>query len=169
MSQHLATLNSSSRGFSLVEALVAFTILTVGLIPAFVQASAAVRLSNSVRNSMIASGLAQEGIEVVYAMRNANWYAGDAFDAGLDGCTAGCRVQHDSVVLLPLAGNPPLKRDITTTLMQYNTGTATPFRRVITISAVTAYELYVTSTVSWTEASGDRSIEVEAYLFDWAQ
>lgn len=169
MFQLLAMSNSNSRGFSLVEALVAFTILTVGLIPAFVQASAAVRLSNSVRNSMIASGLAQEGIEVVHAMRNANWYAGVAFDQGLGGCTAGCRVQHNSAALLPLAGNPALRRDASTTLMQYDSGVTTIFRRTITISSVAAYQLYVTSTVEWQEGSGDRSIEVEAYLFDWAQ
>lgn len=147
----------------------AFTILTVGLIPAFVQASAAVRLSNSVRNTMIASGLAQEGIEVVYGMRNANWYAGNAFDQGLNGCTAGCRVQFDSSTLLPLAGNPPLKRDVNTTLLQYDTGSETLFQRKIAITSVSAYELHVTSTVTWSEQSGDRSIEAEVYLFDWAQ
>jgi prepilin-type N-terminal cleavage/methylation domain-containing protein len=169
MLQPLVISKFNTKGFTLVEALVALAILTAGLIPVFTQASAALRLSMSVRNTMIATGLAQEGLEVVRAIRDENWYAGRSFDSGLDMCDAGCRVQYNSNVLMLLNANPPLKRDVGTLLMQYDTGVETIFTRSITITSVASYALKVTSTVAWAEGSDAKSFEVDTYLFDWAQ
>jgi prepilin-type N-terminal cleavage/methylation domain-containing protein len=156
-------------GFTLVEVLVALALLTVGLIPAFMQASNAIVLAGSVRNSLIASNLAQEGVELVRAMRDANWFVGSPFDTGLTGCTAGCRVQWDSGALLPLAGNPPLKYDSATGLHQYSSGEDTLFRRRITITAVSDHQLEIIVDMDWSERSGPKTFSVSYHLYDWLQ
>lgn len=154
-------------GFTLVEALVALAILTVGLIPAFLQASGALALSQSTRNAVIAAHLAQEGIEVIHAMRDDNWFASQPFDQQLDSCATGCQVQHDTTAPLTLVDNPPLKIDPDTGLFQYNAGEDSPFSRQIIVTPISAVELRVVSEVAWQDRGIDRSFSVEAHLFDW--
>ncbi len=159
-----------SSGFTLVEALVSLVLLTTALVPAFILATDALKLSTGIRNSLIAANLAQEGIEVVRAMRDANWFAGQPFSAGLDGvCTAGCLVAWDSSSPTPNSNNVvPLKRDTSSGLYQYSTGTDSPFRRKITITpGTTDVELVVTSEVTWDERAVTKIVIVEAHLFDW--
>lgn len=156
-------------GFTLVEALVALTLITVGLIPAFLQASSAVQLSGRVRNSLIAAHLAQEGVEVVRALRDANWFADQPFDTGLTSCTTGCRVEYNSASLLPSVGNPQLKLDPLSGLYQYNTGNQTGFTREITVSPISNHELKVVSEVGWTDRGGAKTYTLEYHLFDWIQ
>jgi hypothetical protein len=156
-----------SGGFTLVETLVALTLLTVGLIPVFVQATSALTLSTTIRNSVIAADLAQEGVELVRGMRDANWFANQPFDTGLTACVAGCTVQWNSQTLQPAAGNLPLQFDAATGLYQYGVGSDTPFARTITITAVSAAELDVMSTVTWQEHGAAKQFVVEDHLFDW--
>ena len=146
--------------------LVALTLLMIGLIPAFLQATNSLQLTGQVRNGLIASHLAQEGAEVIEALRDKNWMAGQAFDTGLTTCAAGCRVQYDSTSLLA-ASAVPLKFDAATGLYQYTTGTNSAFTRTITITEPTTHELVIISTVTWTERTTNKSFSVEVHLFDW--
>lgn len=160
-------------GFTLIETLVALTLLTVGLIPAFQEATMAVTLSGSVRNSLIASSLAQEGVEVIRALRDANWFAGRPFDdrlaTGTTDCTAGCLIQYYSTDIVSLMGNPPLKLNADSGLYQYNSGDPSLFHRKMTITKIGTSELKVTSEVTWDEHSGTKQHVVEYHLFDWLQ
>lgn len=172
MSRPPASSNSSNPprgGFTLIEALIALTLLTVGLIPAFIQASNALTLASSIQNSLVATHLAQEGVEVVRAMRDADWFAGAAFGTSLDACSAGCRVQWDSTAPLPLDNDPVLERDPLTGLFTYDTGTATGYRRQVTVTAGSAHERTVTVSVTWDEKSGAKKFELEDHLYDWLQ
>lgn len=162
--------NKRSGGFTLVEALVALTLLTVGLIPAFQQATAAINLSNSIRNSLIAAHIAQEGIEVVRGVRDANWFNGRPFDDGLTGCESGCTLQYDSDELLgPTFADAPLRLDPLTGLYQYSNGNPTPFSRTVRITQEAPHKLYVVSEVAWQERATAKKFSVEYYLFDWIQ
>lgn len=163
--------HASSSGFTLVEALVSLVLLTSALVPAFILATDALMLSSRIRNTLIASSLAQEGVEVIRAMRDANWLAGQPFGTGLNACSSGCRVQWDTDVNTIL---PPVK-GVTSPLLvsasgvyQYADGTASLFSRVITVTAPNDIELVVKSEVTWDERSIAKSIVVESHLFDWA-
>ena len=164
----------ASAGFTLVEVLVALMMLTTALVPAFVLATNALALSSSIRDSLIATGLAQEGVEVVRAMRDANWFAPTypttTFDAGLNVCANGCRVQWNTDgttdPILPMT-NDFLKLDPLSGLYQYDKGTDTLFQRKITVTKVSPSEIAVISTVTWLERSSHRSTTVEYHLFDW--
>ncbi len=159
-----------SAGFTLIEVLIALALLTTALVPAFVLATNAVGLSTTIKNSLISAGLAQEGVEIVRAMRDSNWFASPAvpFDTGLDACLVSCRVQWNSTVPLPAAGDPPLKLDATTGLYSYDaSGTDSIFTRRIIVTKISAYEVDVTSEVTWKERSVNKKVTVEYHLFDW--
>lgn len=156
--------HSSRAGFTLVEALVALVILTMALGPILFSADMALNISNSIRNNLIAANLSQEGLEVVRAIRDANWFNDRAFDSGLsDGVW---RVEWNSDSLLPRDDNTPLK--INNGVYSYSPlGTNTIFKRTITITKVNAGELKIVCEVSWKDRNINKSVSAESHLFDW--
>lgn len=177
--QDLSQRSSShhNRGFTLVEVLVALTLLTTALVPAFVLASNAVNLSVRIKNSLTAADLAQEGVEVVRAIRDDNWFAEEAAPLeanGLSECdtAAGCQVQWDSPQMEKLSGNPFLKIDPATGLYQYGPSGAPDsiFHRKITITEVVpGIEVAVISKVEWMEHGKPKEVSIEYHLFNWLQ
>jgi len=147
-------------------------LLTTAMVPAFVLATNAVSLSTTIRNSLIAANLAQEGAEITRAIRDANWFnpGATSYADGLDSCNLGCTVQYDStspVVAAFVA--TPLKLDPVTGLYQYNSGEDTIFTRTITTETVSDHELKVVSLVEWKERGVQKSSMVEYHLYDWLQ
>ena len=167
MTQH------SQSGFTLIETLVASMILIIGLMAAFQAATSALNLSVTIQNSLVASNLAQEGVEIVHAIRDGNWFSGNAFDTGLRGCPypSNCRGEWDQLTVGNPAGSPPLQLDPSTGLYQYNTGPATPFTRSISTDSIkvsgTTVAILVRVVVSWTERGVAKSLMVEDYVYDW--
>lgn len=160
---HCSMLNEF--GFTLVEALVALVILTLALGPALILSSNISSTASAIKNNLIAANLAQEGVEVVRALRDANWYNGaPSFDSGLaDGIY---RVEWNSNALITLGSNPPLK--INNGLYNYSSGTDTVFKRTITITNIPTEELKIISEVTWTERGNRvRDIKTESHLYDW--
>jgi len=159
---------SDNRGLSIVEALAALLILTLGIIPSFLIVLLGNSLSASVINNLIASNLAQEGIEVTRSIRDSNWMSNTSFDSGLADGTY--RVVWNSTALLPESGNPVLKRDANG-LYNYTTGIDTSFVRKIIITKIDPTgcncELKIVSEISWAEKKNTRTISVESHLFNW--
>ncbi len=156
---------SLSKGFTLVEALVALVILSIALGPSLILSSDITNVASVIQNDLIAANLAQEGVEVVRALRDSNWFNGVAFDTNLpDGFY---RVQWNSNSLTSVSSsNPVLKID--NGLYNYDTGVDTLFQRTIWITKLNSGELRVISNVLWHErGSRTRSINVESHLFNW--
>lgn len=154
----------NSKGFTLIEALVALVILTISLGPALILSSSVSSTASVIQNNLIAANLAQEGVEVVRALRDANWYNGFPFDNGLaDGVY---RIEWNSNALIALGSNPPLK--VSAGLYNYSAGTDTLFKRTVTITKINSEELRIISEVIWTERGNRvRNVKVESHLFDW--
>jgi prepilin-type N-terminal cleavage/methylation domain-containing protein len=81
------------KGFSILEVLVAISILVVGVSGAVALMSQTISVGNSVTQRLIAAHLAQEGLEVIQNIRHTNWIEGaddgiTKWSDGLDG--AGC-------------------------------------------------------------------------------
>ena len=155
---------SSRAGFTLIEALVSLVILTIALGPALILSSNISSTASVIQNNLIAANLAQEGVEVIRALRDASWYNGLSFDTGLaDGIY---RTDWNSNILITLGSNPPLK--VSDGLYNYSSGTETMFKRTITITKINSEELRVVSDVTWTERGNrTRDVKVESHLFDW--
>jgi len=156
--------NSKSNGFTLIEALVALVILTVALGPALVLSSNISSTASSIQNNLIAANLAQEGVEVIRALRDTNWFNGLSFDAGL--ANGIYRIEWNSNALISLGSNPPLK--INSGLYNYSSGTDTIFKRTVTITKPNSEELSIISDVTWTEKGNrSRDVKAESHLFNW--
>src|SRR3989338_6349481 len=153
-----------NKGFTLIEALVALVILTLALGPALVLPGNISSTPSIIQNNLIAANLSQEGVEVIRALRDANWFNGLSFDAGIaDGIY---RIEWNSNALISLGSNPPLK--INAGLYNYSSGTDTLFKRTVTITKINSEELRIISDVTWTERGNrTRDVKVESHLFDW--
>ena len=156
--------NYDEQGFTLVEAMVTLVILTTALIPALFLSTQATNVSFSIKNNLAAANLAQEGIEIVRAIRDNNWFQSLDFDNNI---TAGTwRVDWNSDTLIALGSNPALK--INNGLYNYSAGTDSLFKRTITVTKVNAAELQIVSNVTWTERGNRaKSITAESHLFNW--
>lgn len=73
------------RGFTLPELLVAMTVLVLVIFAATNLLVTVIRSNSENLNTMIAYGLAQEGLEGVRNMRDSNWLLGARFDGSLKG------------------------------------------------------------------------------------
>jgi len=62
------------KGFSIIEILVAGTFLTIAIVSAFSLLGPAIQKASYTNDVLIASMLAQEGIELVMNIRDTNWY-----------------------------------------------------------------------------------------------
>lgn len=142
----------------------ALVVLSIGLGPALVLSSSLSTTASVVKNNLVAANLAQEGVEVVRALRDTNWFNGATFDNGLaDGIY---RIEWNSDSLISLGTNPPLKEN--NGLYNYTTGTDTVFKRTITITRVNVAELKVVSDVTWAERGNrTRDVNIESHLFNW--
>jgi hypothetical protein len=71
------------KGFSLLETIIAIFILSVGIIGIASLINRTAALGTVVKNQLIASHLAQEGIELMHNLRNTNWVQGSTWENGL--------------------------------------------------------------------------------------
>lgn len=153
-----------NKGFSLLEVIIAIFILTIGITGAVNLLNYSISSVVVSKSQVIATNLAQEGMEIVRSIRDGNWLEYAAWDNGLG--AGDYRVQYDNNALLSLSGNPVLKID-SNGFYQYNNGTDTIFHRKITISDVGANEIKVISEVIWSERARSFSVSAEDRLYDW--
>lgn len=157
--------NKNKKGFTIIEVLIAIFVITIGITSSLSLINYSISSAAVGKSQIIAASLAQEGMEIIRNIRDGNWLEDVAWNDGLTGCSAGCRVQYNSASLLSLSGNPVLKVD-SNGLYQYSTGTNTLFKRKITINSVGLY-LKVVSEVTWSERGRDLDISAEDRLYDW--
>ena len=154
-------------GFTLVETMVSLFVLSIAIAATF--AIITFHLSNAqfIKNSFIASGLAQEGAEIVRNLRDTDWFAGRDFGSLGRPSTIEetyC-VQWNSLALISSCANP-LKKDADN-FYSYDAGQDTIFSRTVTIVKVTDAELKITVEVTWPDRGGTKKITAEEHLFDW--
>lgn len=161
--------SATQAGLTLIEVMVAFLVLSLGLTAAtsiFVNSIASARLA---RNNLVASGLLQEGMEVMRNLRDSDWHALRPFGSfGNPGPVADSNyeVQWNSAQLRTLAGQV-LREDPGSGLFSYDCCVNTIFRRQVNIATVSAVEKTVTVLVSWDQNGSPKSVAAEEHLFDW--
>lgn len=179
-------------GFTLIEAMIAVSILALSVAGPLTGASRAIVLAQISRDQLTASYLAQEGIEYVRAMRddaylNAYRSGGSTISATawndfLTGASAWSITQCISrtctldparamgygtnFALNAYAGNSPLylSNGIYT---QQVLGTKTVYTRTVQASAISANEELVTSTVTWSFHNAPYTVTVVDHLTPW--
>ncbi|MFA5942213.1 MAG: prepilin-type N-terminal cleavage/methylation domain-containing protein [Candidatus Paceibacterota bacterium] len=143
------------RGFTLVEALVAITIVTVTVSGSLFAANSALVASAISRDQLTASYLAQEGIEYVRLLRDNEYlaaYPGNTsaawgnFLTAISGCSSSC--------------NP-------TSLGFESKASFTGFTRTIQAIPMTDKDEKIVSTVSWDYHGTQYSVTITDHLTPW--
>lgn len=173
---------SSEAGYMLTEGIIASAIIATAVVGILALLASSLRIAQFSKSQLIASMLAQEGIEVVRAIRDANWIQGALF-----GCHLGSgdyQVEYNTAFAEPGVCAPPpfftgspIKFDSATGRYQYAVGVNTEFtRRIIIVNLDSSLnpgpdtdEIRVISRVSWTARSIPFAIDVEEHLFNWFQ
>lgn len=158
-----------SRGYILIEA--TFCIFVVGLtLVAFIQVMSKMFVFEfNKRDSIIASNLAQEGIEIIRNIRDNNWKAGnDAFVAPFPVTDRTYRLAHNLSPTTSSVDTLKLRRHNTDGFYNYTSGTTTKFLRRVAVSG-NGDSRTITSTVTWRPqgSSSDVDTVVEDVLYAW--
>lgn len=179
---------SPTKGYSLVEVMVAITILMLSIVGPMVIAAKSYQSAQYARQQTTAFFLAQEGITAANTLRNNGGV--DAYtdasvdpwdwssDAALDPCfeADGCNIDFrdatllDNIVDCTTADACTLLFDAEASraAFQHVSGTPSPYTRVITFELVSAEEVLVTSRVSWNAQllGGSQEIVLSTSLFN---
>lgn len=178
---------SPTRGFTLIETMVAITLLAVALVGPFVAVQNAVQSSYVARDQLVASQLAQEGVEYIRSIRDNNYHASRAwldgfsgaardacFGSGHSGYCAVDPTQGDfhttAAGMLEYAGTSSLPFLYISDGGLYNQqdlGTPSRFKRLVRIYNVSDTEILVTVQVVWSTGSKSYSVMVVDNLHDW--
>ena len=125
---------STKKGFSLIEALVAISILMVGILGAFILVIRILSSTPAVQSRLIASNLTQEGVELVRQIRDTNFILGRHFRENLE--NGDYQIDINSTSLERYNDRDILKFDNTNQRYLYSGDQKEPyfFRRKIEIS-----------------------------------
>jgi prepilin-type N-terminal cleavage/methylation domain-containing protein len=145
-----------NKGFTLLELMIAITVLSVGIVGVFGLIQNTLRSAEDLKSRLIASYLAQEGIELVRNIRDNNWAQGNDWMDNLSCSVSGCEVFYNQSVLQPHSNNNLF---ISSEGFYGSVGTETKYRRVIFVN---------TSGEARAEVSWDgNTVKVIENLRDW--
>lgn len=164
-------------GFTLIEALVALSILIVGIMSGFILITRSLYSAAIIQDRLTASFLAQEGAELVRQIRDSNYLRTlndnpTNWDQGLaDGSyiVAFNPAAPDNIFFQPAEDIQYLKYDAATGLFNYASGEPTSFMRTIKItsSPLSPDKIQVGIEMNWKSKNIDFSFLVEDHLYNW--
>lgn len=159
------------RAFTLIETLVAISVLLVSLAGPLSIAASSLRGALYARDQVTAFYLAQEAIEYVRAVRDENLLADDLWLTGLDACIdETCTVDFPNFTHAVCSGAcTPVLIGESGGLYNHQGGTPSIFTRSFSIESVPGYpdEVVVSVTVSWQTGTLSRSFEIREHLLNW--
>ncbi len=170
---------NQQKGFTIIESLVAITILVVAVTGAMSAVQTGISSYTYSKDQIIASYLAQEGFEQLKNLRDenalngANWLAGIS-EVGADPCYFGkaCTVSPfettDTIACSSPGACPYIYQDQTDGIYGYNLSWGpTQFRREIVLTSINADEISVAVTIYWSKGSANREFRVRENILNW--
>ena len=156
-----------SKAFTLIEILLAVTILSIGIMASYAAITKVVSWIYLNSFHFVASRLAQEGLELVSNKRDTNWLKQIAWDDGLTDCNSGCEIDYDDLYFSFPYADKYLKID-SNGFYNYENGNDSRFKRKIIITGVSSDELEIKVEVMWSRLSSSvETLEVEEHLYNW--
>ena len=162
-----------TEGFTIVESLVAITILILAITGVTSAIQTGISSYIFSKDQVIAFYLAQEGFEQIRNIRDENGLKNQNWLTGLDPCFSsdGCYVDVVSggvPITCPVGTCPVLKQDVATSFFGYNSGWPdTIFKRKITLTQINNDEVSLLVTVNWSKGVVLRQFKVRESLLNW--
>lgn len=162
MKSELKKQNKGS-GEMMVEAIVACSIIVVGLLGVFTLLSKSLTTNRIVEAKYIGTNLASEGIELVKNLIDRNVMKGDPWNNGI--ADGKYEMDFNDLSLSSYTGQL-IRFDFSSGYYSYDSGAATTFKREIIIQNISNNEIKVVSKVDWaTHGGGD--VVLEDHFFRW--
>lgn len=152
------------KGFTLLETIVAVGVIMVGLVAVLTLINNSLFYVSLIKDRLVAANLNSEGLEVVRNIRDNNWLQNRAWNNGLS--NGDYNVVYNSLSLSSYA-DTELMIDASNGLYNYSSGGPSGFKRKISISNLSSYELRVISTIAWQRKGITYTNSVEDHLFNW--
>jgi len=167
--------SKSGAGFTLVETLVAISVLLLSIAGPLTIATRSLLSARFARDQVTAFYLAQEATELIRNQRDNNSIAGSPnWTDGLQACldANGCTVDPigGSFSVCPAEGCPLLYRHVTEGLYGYTTGAnweETRFTRSIYLTSVNPAEASVSITIAWDSGPLAKTFTIQENFLDW--
>ncbi|MDD5535412.1 MAG: prepilin-type N-terminal cleavage/methylation domain-containing protein [Candidatus Pacebacteria bacterium] len=170
----------SKKGFTLVEALIAMSVLIIGIFSGFVLVTRALYNAAVIQDRLTASFLAQEGVELVRQIRDTNFIKilDNESDNWRDGLEDGNYIVEakirdgSSISLVPIeegreAPNLLYNDDVDQRIYNHSIGEETVFNRKIKISSISGDQIMVEVIMNWKTRNIEFDLIVEDRLFNW--
>ena len=139
-------LTKNKKGFSFLEVMITVAVLSIGILAMLALIASSIGSSTNSRNSIIASELAQEGIELVRNIRDNNFISNpsDPF-INLD-CNCDWKISYDTALS---SGGPYQLNYDSGGFYSHSSGTATKFYRKVGIILGANASRIILSTAWW--------------------
>lgn len=168
----------NKKGFTLIEAIVAIGVISVGFVGSLVLISKSASQSTILKDRVVAAHLAEEGLEVVHNIRDTNWLNGLSWLTGIPDTTDGIVDYNGTSVDTSDSSEARKCLNWNGSVYRHAVGPTysctTSFKRHIEIETKTesvegnniSY-LEVKSVVSWKEKNSEKSLTIIDHLYDW--
>jgi prepilin-type N-terminal cleavage/methylation domain-containing protein len=163
-----------NNGFTLVETLIAVSVLLISIAGPLSIASKGLIASRYSRDQIVASSLAQEAVELIRNRRDNNTILGNMWITGLSSCfgSNGCKVDASdgNFSSCNSGGCPVLNKHKTTGFYSYSSGTnydASIFTRTIHLEQLNPDEIKISVDIAWGTGALRKNFTIDENLFDW--
>lgn len=152
-----------------METLVAITVLIVAIVGPLYAVHKSITASYAARDKLIATALAQEGLEYVRSVRDNNYLAGRMWTTTLGTCfNYTCYVDQGRNIITRCPGNSCNPLSISNANLYTQSGGApTRFTRSVRITSITANEMRVEVTVTWMTSRVPYTVTISEHLYNW--
>jgi len=153
-----------TKGFTLIETIVAISLLTVGVVGSFSLMQKVTSFNSISSSQLVASYLAQEGIEIIRNIRDTNYLEGQTWDSGINAGTD-ARLDYRSQVFPDATCGSYLQ--YTGVYYACSADSSSKFRRQITVEKPASDKIVVSVEVSWSERGTAHQVSAETELRNW--
>lgn len=170
----------SKKGFTLIEAIVAIGVISIGFVGSLVLLSKASSQASTIKDRVVVAHLAEEGIEVIRNIRDTNWLKGFEWRTGLPDTGSNFGVVDYNSASVDTSDTSESRKCLNWDGNFYKHAAApvyacsTSFKRQIKLTTLTENisgqivdYLEVKSIVEWKEKGIVKSLTAIDHLYDW--